>query len=91
MAASATGGPGPGLGFTRRKPGSVNGDEEALVLEVQPFEVHGLTYYDVTVAFRDRSIAQARLGPEAIPEKLERGERVLASRVAGMLISLKRP
>jgi hypothetical protein len=67
------------------------GEEEALVLEVKPFEVHGLTYYDVTVAFRDRSTVQARLGPEAIPEKLERGEQVLASRVAGMLISVKRP
>jgi hypothetical protein len=68
----------------------VLGEEEALVLEVKPFEVHGLTYYDVTVAFRDRSIAQARLGPEAVPENLESGEQVLVSRVAGMLISLKR-
>jgi hypothetical protein len=67
------------------------GEEEALVLEAKPFEVHGLTYYDVAVAFRDRSVAQARLGPESVPENLERGERVLATRVASMVVSLRRP
>jgi hypothetical protein len=89
--ASATGNGPRGLTSDRIEPEApVLGEEEALVLEVNPFEVHGLTYYDVTVAFRDRSIAQARLGPESVPENLERGEQVLASRVAGMLISLKR-
>jgi hypothetical protein len=67
------------------------GEEEALVLEVKPFVLHGLTYYDVAVAFRDRSVGQARLGPEAVPENLEQGEQVLATRVAGMVISLRRP
>jgi hypothetical protein len=41
-------------------------EEEALVLGVKPFELHGLTYYDVTIAFRDGSIENARLGPEAV-------------------------
>jgi hypothetical protein len=67
------------------------GEQESLVLEVKPFELHGLTYYDVTIAFRDRSVAQARLGPEAVPENLKQGEQVLATRVAGMVISLRRP
>jgi hypothetical protein len=66
-------------------------EEDALVLEVKPFVIHGLTLYDVTIAFRDRSVAQARLGPEAIPEKLEQGEQVLATRVANMVVSLRRP
>jgi hypothetical protein len=67
------------------------GEEEALVVEVKPFELHGLTYYDVTVAFRDRSVGQSRLGPEAVPENLEPGEQVLATRVASMVVSLRRP
>lgn len=67
------------------------GEEEALVLEVKPFGLHGLTYYDVAVAFRDRSVTQARLGPEAIPDDLHKGEQVLTTRVAGMIISLRRP
>jgi hypothetical protein len=71
--------------------GSMLGEEEALVLEVKPFELHGLTYYDVTIAFRDRSVDQARLGPEAVPENLEPGEQVLATRAANMVISLRRP
>jgi hypothetical protein len=66
-------------------------EEDALVLEVKPFVIHGLTLYDVTIAFRDRSVAQARLGPEAIPKKLEQGEQVLATRVANMVVSLRRP
>ena len=67
------------------------GEIEAVVLEVTPFEVHGLHYYDVTIALRDRSVGQARLGAEAVPAGLEQGEQVLATMVAGMVISLRRP
>lgn len=67
------------------------GEQEALVLEVSPFGLHGLTYYDVTVTFPDRSVVQARLGPEGVPDGLQPGERVLATRVANMVISLRRP
>jgi hypothetical protein len=70
---------------------SMLGEEEALVLRVAPFELHGLTYYDVAIALRDRTVAQSRLGPEAVPEDLEAGEQVLVTRVAGMVISIKRP
>jgi hypothetical protein len=67
------------------------GEQEALVLDVTPFPLHGVTYYDVTVAFRDRSVERARLGPESVPEDLKPGEEVLATRAANMLISLRRP
>ena len=60
-------------------------------MEVRPFDLHGVTYYDVSVAFPDRSVEQARLGPEGVPDGLEAGERVLATRVANMVISLRRP
>ena len=61
------------------------------MLGVRPFDLHGLTYYDVTIAFRDRSVEQARLGPEAVPVNLEQGEEVIATRVVGMVTSLRRP
>ncbi|CAN5232399.1 hypothetical protein BH20ACT24_BH20ACT24_14510 [soil metagenome] len=67
------------------------GEQKAMVLEVKPFGVHGLTYYDVTVTFPDRSVEQARLGPEAVPDALQPGEQVLATRVGNMVISLRRP
>jgi hypothetical protein len=67
------------------------GEQEAIVLQVQPFDIHGVTYYDVAVAFRDRSVEHARLGPESVPEGLQQGEQVLATRAVNMVVSLRRP
>ncbi len=67
------------------------GEVEAEVLEVKPFDLHGVVYQDVTLAFRDGSVDQARLGPEGVPEKLEPGEVVLAMKVANMVVSWRRP
>jgi hypothetical protein len=69
----------------------VLGEQEARVLEVKPFLLHGVTYYDVTVVYEDGSIDSARLGPEGVPENLQAGERVLAMRAANMIVSLRRP
>jgi hypothetical protein len=67
------------------------GEQEAVVLEVKPFNLHGVMYQDVTVTYPDRSVDNARLGPEGVPDDLKAGEMVLATRVANMLISVRRP
>jgi hypothetical protein len=67
------------------------GEQEVIVLEVKPFGLHGLTYYDVTVGFPDRTVEHARLGAEGVPERLQSGEKVLATRAANMIVSLRRP
>lgn len=67
------------------------GDREAMVTEVRPFDLHGVTYYDLTVAFSDRSTETARLGPEAVPDGLQVGDRVLVTMAANMVISVRRP
>jgi hypothetical protein len=67
------------------------GEEEAIVIEVAPFDLHGVTYYDLAVGFADRSTQQARLGPESVPDDLQKGDRILATRVANMVISVRRP
>ena len=67
------------------------GEQEAVVLEVKPFGLHGWTYYDVTVQFSDGTVEHSRLGPEGVPADLQPEERVLATRVANMVISLRRP
>ena len=67
------------------------GEREGVVVEVIPFDLHGVVYSDVTVTYSDGSIEQARLGPEAVPENLRPGERVLATRAANMILSLRRP
>jgi hypothetical protein len=67
------------------------GEIEAMVVEVKPFDLHGVRYADVTIAYRDRAVDTARLGPEGIPEDLEAGEVVLATKVANVVVSLRRP
>jgi hypothetical protein len=67
------------------------GEQDALVLEVKPLAVHGLTFFDVTVAFRDRSVHEARLGPESLPPGLRNGDQVLAMVAANMIVSIRRP
>jgi len=69
----------------------VLGEQEAVVVEVRPFGLHGVTYQDVTITYQDRSVDQARLGPESVPEDLRPGEVVLATRVVNMVVSLRRP
>jgi len=67
------------------------GEQEALVVDVKPFELHGVTYQDVTIAYQDRSVEHARLGPEGVPDGLQPGEQVLVTKVANIVISLRRP
>jgi hypothetical protein len=67
------------------------GEQEAVVVEVKPFGLHGVTYYDVAVRFSDGAVEQARLGPEGVPDGLEPEERVLATKVGNLVISLRRP
>ena len=65
------------------------GEEDAVVLAVKPFDLHGVRYYDLAVGFPDRSVQQARLGAESVPEDLKEGDRILATRVANMVISVR--
>ena len=61
------------------------------MVEVKPWDVHGVRYLDVTVAYRDRSIETARLGSESVPDALEAGEQVLVSKAVNMIVSIRRP
>jgi hypothetical protein len=65
-------------------------EEEAVVVDIKPFSLHGVNYQDVTITFPDRSTDHARLGPEGVPENLQPGDVVLAIRVSNMVVSLRR-
>lgn len=67
------------------------GATDALVVDVRSFDVHGVRYADVTVAYRDRSVATARLGGESVPPDLARGDRVVVRLVANMIVAIERP
>jgi hypothetical protein len=69
----------------------VLGDQEAVVADVTPFNLHGVTYYDVELTFPDGSAQSARLGPEGVPEGLKPGDTVVAMMAANMVVSLRRP
>jgi hypothetical protein len=69
----------------------VLGDQEATVTAVKPFDLHGVTYYDVALIFSDGSTQSARLGPEGVPDGLKAGDRVLVMMAANMVVSVRRP
>ncbi|HEX5901626.1 MAG TPA: hypothetical protein VF028_00700 [Actinomycetota bacterium] len=65
-------------------------EREAMVVEVKPWDVHGVGYVDVTVVYQDRETETARLGPESVPDELKAGERVLVYRAVNMIVSIER-
>jgi hypothetical protein len=67
------------------------GEQEAVVTEVRPFDLHGVTYYDLALRLSDGNQQSARLGPEGVPDGLKPGERVLVMMAANMIISVRRP
>jgi hypothetical protein len=68
----------------------VLGEREAIVREARGFDLHGSTYVDVTVVYRDGGVESARLGGESVPEALEAGERVMVMRAVNMVVSIRR-
>ena len=66
------------------------GEREAVVVEVKPWDVHGVGYVDVTVVYPDRMLETARLGPESVPEDLGVGERVMVTKAVNMIVGIRR-
>jgi hypothetical protein len=69
---------------------AVLGEREALVLEVKAWDVHGVGYVDVTVAYRDRSMETARLGRESVPADLAAGDEVVVSTAVNMIVGIRK-
>jgi len=59
-------------------------------VDVKPWDVHGVGYVDVTVAYRDRSVETARLGRESVPEDLEAGDEVLVSKAVNVIVAIRK-
>lgn len=68
----------------------VLGDREGVVDQVRPVDIHGVTYFDVSLKTDDGGVLSARLGPEAVPDGLSPGDRVVATMAANMMVSLRR-
>jgi hypothetical protein len=65
-------------------------ERPANVAELRPLAIHGLPYVDVALALDDGSSLSARLGPEALPDGLAVGDRVVAVTVMANVIELRR-
>jgi hypothetical protein len=66
------------------------GEADAIVVDVRPFDVHGVGYVDVTVTYRDRTVATARLGRESIPDGILAGDEVVVRTAANMVVAIER-
>jgi hypothetical protein len=65
------------------------GERDAVVIEVRTFDVHGVGYVDVTLAFRDRSTTTARLGRESVPDGLVAGDQIIVSTAVNMVVAIR--
>jgi hypothetical protein len=68
----------------------VLGEQEAVVMEIRPWEVHGVGHVDVTLVYPDRTVETARLGSESVAEGLVAGDRVLVSKAMNVVIEVRR-
>ncbi len=66
------------------------GDQLALVMDVKVWDLHGVAYIDLAVAYKDRSVETARLGAESVPEGLAVGDEVQVSKAMNMIVAVRR-
>jgi hypothetical protein len=71
----------------------LKGSREAVLRKVQPISVHGQISLDVHYVYPDDDTEQvrvARVGPEAMAQGLDAGDRVILDFVLGVVTSVKR-
>jgi hypothetical protein len=68
----------------------VLGEREAVVVEIRPWDVHGVAHVDLTLTYPDRSVETARLGKESAPEDLKAGEHVLVIKAMNVVVEVRR-
>ncbi|MGH2727111.1 MAG: hypothetical protein ACRDKS_09055 [Actinomycetota bacterium] len=66
------------------------GDETGNVEAIRAFDLHGVTYYDLSIRFDDGRVDDARLGAESVAGGLQAGDRVRVMRAGLMIIQVAR-
>jgi hypothetical protein len=66
------------------------GDEVGTIEAIRPFDLHGVTYFDLAVKLDDGRMEEARLGPESVASGLAAGDRVRIIRAGLMIIQVAR-
>jgi hypothetical protein len=68
----------------------VLGEQEAVVMEIRPWDVHGVGHVDVTLVYPDRTVETARLGRESVAEGLVAGDTVLVAKAMNVVVGVRR-
>jgi hypothetical protein len=71
----------------------LKGSREAIVQRLQPISIHGQLSYDVLYTFADEPESQARVarvGPEAMDQGLQPGDRVSLNFLVGVVTSIRK-
>jgi hypothetical protein len=68
----------------------VLGEQEAVVMEIRPWDVHGVGHVDVTLVYPDRTVETARLGRESVAEGLVAGDLVLVAKAMNVVVEVRR-
>ena len=71
----------------------LKGSREAVLRKVQPISIHGQLSYDVHYEFADEpdSVRVARIGPEAMDNGLQAGDRAILDFLVGVVTAVRRP
>ncbi|HEX6845259.1 MAG TPA: hypothetical protein VF235_09110 [Actinomycetota bacterium] len=68
------------------------GERAASVVQVRPYDVHGVAHVEVAVRFDDDGrVEAARLGGESAPADLRVGEPILVRSVMATIVEIRRP
>jgi hypothetical protein len=71
----------------------LKGSREGVLHKLQPISIHGQLSYDVHYRFADEPDGQmrvARVGPEAIGQGLEEGERIRLDFLVGVVTAIQK-
>jgi hypothetical protein len=68
----------------------VLGEQEAVVMEIRLWDVHGVGHVDVTLVYPDRTVETARLGSESVAEGLVTGDVVLVAKAMNVVVEVRR-
>jgi hypothetical protein len=66
------------------------GERDAVVAEVQPYDVHGSPHVKVALAFEDHTFQQVQLGAESVPKGLRAGEPVIVRFAMNVAVAIER-
>ena len=66
------------------------GERSAVVVEVQPYEIHGSPYVKIALAFPDATFMQAQLGRESVSQDLAPGDPVLVRFAMNVIVAVER-